>query len=73
MLWTTIPGKRTGQGPEVHVHMSALAVGGGGKVGVVGSSSILDGDGNTVVTLSSIGAVVVLEVEGRLGKAGEYT
>ena len=55
--------------PEEHLHQSALAIGRGGEVRIVEAGSVLDGNLDAILVLSSKTIVVVLEVEGRLGEA----
>jgi hypothetical protein len=57
------------EGPGVHAALSSLAVGGSSKVGVVGSSRVLDREQDGITALSALCAVVGLEVVGGLGEA----
>lgn len=68
VLKSTIP-LGAGNIPEEHPHLSALAIGGSGEVGVVGTSAVLDTDSDTIVTASTLSEVVGLEVKGGLGEA----
>ena len=58
-----------GESPGEHTHLTRLAVGRGGKVGVVGSRRVLDGDEDMVVLSATLAVVVALEVVCSLGEA----
>lgn len=57
--------------PEVHPHLTGLAIRGSSEVGVVEPSSVLDGDLDTIVAASTLSEVVGLEVVRGLGEAVE--
>lgn len=55
-----------GLGPDVHSHAAGLAIGGSGKVGVVGAGAVLGVQDGKVAAGASLALVVDLEVTGRL-------
>jgi hypothetical protein len=55
--------------PEIHTHLTRLAISRGGEVRVVGSASVLNGNFNTVGLCTALAKVALLEVVRRLGEA----
>ena len=55
--------------PQIHLHAAGTAIGGGGEVGVVGSTTILSLSPHCIVAVATISEVVVLEVSGGLHKS----
>jgi len=60
---------RLSERPEVHIHMSGLAIRRGGEVGVVCPTIILNGNGDAIVAEAAFPKVVFLEVESLLGES----
>lgn len=58
-----------GLGPHVHAHAAGLAVGRGGKVGIVGAGAVLGAEDGEVITFAAKTGVVDLEVIGGFGKS----
>ena len=61
-VWTY----RTSEIPEIHVHVSALAIRWCREVGIVLVARILHLDRNAIIALAAISVVVVLEAVGGL-------
>lgn len=54
--------------PEVHSHTSILTISGGGKVGVVGATSVLGVEDDLIIALTTLVVVVDLEVSSLLSE-----
>lgn len=60
-----------GHSPDVHPHAAVAAIGGSGKVGVVGARAILGIQDDKVIAQTTLAVVVGLEVAGNLVEAEE--